>query len=110
MSPRRDESKPKPVSDALGSFLRRSGMDEKVEQARVIPEWEERVGEGIAKVTRPLRVSDGVLLVAVRSSAWLMELRLMERQILRRLNSDAGRGKIDGIRFVMDEEAVDGRR
>ena len=99
---KRDESKPKPVSDALGSFLKRAGIDEKVEQARVVPEWAERVGDGIANVTRPIRVSDGVLLVAVRSSAWLMELRMMERQILRKLNSDAGRGRIDGIRFVMD--------
>ena len=71
--------------------------------ARVVPEWAERVGEGIANVTRPIRVSDGVLLVAVRSSAWLMELRMMERQILRTLNGDARRGRIDGIRFVMDE-------
>ena len=100
---KRDESKPRPVSDALESFLKRAGIDEKVEQARVVPEWAERVGEGIANVTRPIRVSDGVLLVAVRSSAWLMELRMMERQILRTLNADARRGRIDGIRFVMDE-------
>ncbi len=99
---RRDESKPKRLADALGSFLKRAGLDQKVEQARVVPEWEDRVGAGIANVTRPIRVSDGVLLVAVRSSAWLMELRLMERQILRKLNAEAGRGRIDGIRFVMD--------
>ena len=104
MRKKRDETKPKPIGDALGSFLKRAGIDEKVEQARVVPEWTERVGEGIANVTRPIRVSDGVLLVAVRSSAWLMELRMMERQILRKLNSEAGRGRIDGIRFVMDEE------
>ena len=102
MRKKRDESKPKPIADALGSFLRRAGIDEKVEQARVVPEWTERVGEGIANVTRPIRVSDGVLLVAVRSSAWLMELRMMERQILRKLNGDARTGRIDGIRFVMD--------
>ena len=100
--PKRDESTPKRLGDALGSFLKRSGLDEKVEQARVVPEWAERVGDNIADVTRPIRVSDGVLLVAVRSSAWLMELRLMERQILRQLNAGARRGKIDGIRFVMD--------
>jgi predicted nucleic acid-binding Zn ribbon protein len=107
---KRDESKPKRIDDALGSYLKRAGIDEKVEQARVVPEWAERVGEGIANVTRPIRVSDGVLLVAVRSSAWLMELRMMERQILRQLNAHAGRGRIDGIRFVMDgqDDRTDG--
>ena len=99
---RRDDSKPRPLGDALGSYLRRSGLGDKVEQARAVPEWAERVGDNIARVTRPIRVSDGVLLVAVRSSAWLMELRMMELQILKKLNADAGRGKIDSIRFVMD--------
>ena len=99
---KRDESKPRPLGDALGSFLRRSGLDEKIEQARAVPEWAERVGDNIARVTRPIRVSDGVLLVAVRSSAWLMELRMMELQILKKLNADADRGRIDAIRFVMD--------
>ncbi|HEX6642701.1 MAG TPA: DUF721 domain-containing protein [Thermoanaerobaculia bacterium] len=102
MRKKRDESKPKPIADALGAFLKRAGMGEKIEQARVVPEWAERVGEGIANVTRPIRVSDGILLVAVRSSAWLMELRMMERQILRKLNADARTARIDGIRFVMD--------
>ena len=36
---RRDGSTPRPLGDALGAFLKRSGMDEKIEQARVIPEW-----------------------------------------------------------------------
>jgi predicted nucleic acid-binding Zn ribbon protein len=55
-------------------------------------------------VTTPLRVSSGVLFVAVRSSAWLMELKLMETEILRRLNQGRERGKIDKIRFVLAEE------
>lgn len=73
-----------------------------MEASRALPEWGERVGERIAGVTRPLRVSDGTLLVAVRSSAWLMELRMMEREILRRMNEGRERGRIDEIRFVID--------
>ncbi|MGH7446331.1 MAG: DUF721 domain-containing protein, partial [Longimicrobiales bacterium] len=68
------------------------------------PEWEERVGAAIAAVTTPLRTSRGTLLVAVRTSAWLMELRLMERDILRRLNDGRDRGRIERIRFLMAGE------
>ncbi len=67
-----------------------------------MPEWADRVGARIAAVTRPLRVSRGTLFVAVRSSAWLMELKMMEGEIVRRLNADRARGRISRIRFLMD--------
>jgi predicted nucleic acid-binding Zn ribbon protein len=98
------KKKPTRLGDALQSFLRESGLDERVEEAGILPEWGERVGPAIAAVTAPLRVSRGTLLVAVRTSAWLMELRLMEREILRRLNEGRERGRIERIRFLMAGE------
>ncbi|HSJ32898.1 MAG TPA: DUF721 domain-containing protein [Longimicrobiales bacterium] len=96
--------KPTKLGDALQNYLRDSGLDERVEEAAIVPEWAERVGEAIAAVTTPLRTSRGTLLVAVRTSAWLMELRLMEREILRRLNEGRERGRIERIRFLMAGE------
>jgi predicted nucleic acid-binding Zn ribbon protein len=96
--------KPVRLGDALQNYLRDSGLDERVEEATIVPEWTERVGAAIAAVTTPLRTSRGTLLVAVRTSAWLMELRLMEREILRRLNEGRERGRIERIRFLMAGE------
>jgi predicted nucleic acid-binding Zn ribbon protein len=96
--------KPVRLGDALQNYLRDSGLDERVEEATIVPEWTERVGAAIAAVTTPLRTSRGTLLVAVRTSAWLMELRLMERDILRRLNEGRDRGRIERIRFLMAGE------
>ena len=96
--------KPTKLGDALQNYLRDSGLDERVEEATIVPEWAERVGAAIAAVTTPLRTSRGTLLVAVRTSAWLMELRLMEREILRRLNEGRERGRIERIRFLMAGE------
>jgi predicted nucleic acid-binding Zn ribbon protein len=96
--------KPEKLGDALQSYLRDSGLDERVEEATILPQWADRVGEAIAAVTVPLRTSRGTLLVAVRTSAWLMELRLMEREILRRLNEGRDRGRIERIRFLMAGE------
>lgn len=94
---------PRPLGEALEGYLRRSGLGEKIEAASVVPAWDALVGEKIAAVTSPLRVNGGTLFVAVRSSAWLMELKLMEREILRRLNDNRQRGRISHIRFVMGE-------
>ena len=60
-------------------------------------------------VESALRVDDGVLFVGVRSSAWLMELRMMETEIRKKLNEGRDRGRVDRIRFVMSGDASPGK-
>lgn len=103
--------KPLKVAEALAGYLEESGLGDRIEQAAAVEEWGDRVGEKIAAVTTPLHVRDGVLYVGVQSSAWLMELRMMEGEIRRRLNEGRTRGRITRIRFVMDaEDEADRRR
>ncbi len=92
---------PQPVGEVLSKFLARSGLAAKVEAASVVLEWEQLVGPQIAAVTEPLRVSQGVLFVAVMTSAWMMELTLMKGELLARLNAGKQQGKIQQIVFVM---------
>jgi predicted nucleic acid-binding Zn ribbon protein len=99
---------PSRLAVELQKYLRATGLDERVEEAAVLPEWSERVGAAIALVTMPLRVSRGTLVVAVRTSAWLMELRMMERDIVRALNHGRARGHIERVRFVMADELPPG--
>lgn len=100
------------LSDSLAEFLADSGIGERVAEAAVVPEWDERVGPAIAAVTTPISVSHGTLLVGVRSSAWLMELHLMEPEIVRKLNEGRSRGRIRRIRFVLadPDRSPEGRR
>lgn len=70
----------------------------------MVPEWPELVGPGIAAVTRPLRVSEGVLFVAVSSSPWMMELNMMKGDIMRRINAGKRQGRIQQVVFVMAEK------
>lgn len=93
---------PQQVGDLVSSFLRRRGLEGRVEAAGAIAEWDERVGPQIAEVTRPLRVSEGKLFVAVATSAWMNELNLMRAHLLRNLNAGRREGRIEGIVFVMD--------
>ena len=88
----------------LPVYLRRKGLAAKVEAASVVPEWDELVGPGIAAVTRPLRVSEGTLFVAVKTSPWMMELNMMKADLMRRLNAGKGDGRIGQVVFVMDGE------
>ena len=98
------DNSPKQVREALAKYLEKSGIAEHIEAASVVPEWPELVGSAIAAVTTPLRVSDRTLVVGVRSSAWLQELKMMEREIVRRLNAGKKRKVVDKIRFQMNNE------
>ena len=91
---------PARLGEVLREMLRDTTLGERVAEAAIVPEWPDLVGPGIAAVTEPLRVSNHVLFVAVRSSPWLLELRMMEREILRRLNVGR-RPSLAGIRFVI---------
>jgi predicted nucleic acid-binding Zn ribbon protein len=92
--------KPQKVAEALASYLERSGLGDRIEEVATVDDWGARVGDRIAAVAEPLHVDNGVLFVAVRSSAWLMELRMMEVEIRRRLNEGREKGRIQAIRFV----------
>jgi predicted nucleic acid-binding Zn ribbon protein len=94
------------IGRALADYIEAAGMEERLAEAAVVPDWAERVGPAIAAVTRPVSVSRGTLIVAVRSSAWLMELHMMERQILRKLNAGRDKGRLTKLRFVIDGGAT----
>lgn len=82
---------PEKIDAVLSAFLEQSGLAGRVEQAAVVPEWEQIVGAQIAAVTTPIMISrDGTLFVAVRTSAWMQELSLMEPQLLQALNARTG--------------------
>ncbi len=94
--------KPAPLGDVVSRFLKASGLDARVEQASVIPEWPSLVGAQIAAVTKPISVApDGTLFVAVKTNGWMTELSLMEPQLLLALNAKVGRQRVRKIRLQL---------
>lgn len=94
------KTRPGKVGEAVKDFLKSSGLEPRVEQASVIPNWKKLVGAQIAAISEPISVSaSGILFVAVKSSAWMNELSLMEPQLLREINKNNSFGNIKKIRF-----------
>ena len=103
MSDRR--KKPSVVGDVLAGVLRESGIAERVEQARLIPEWPRLVGVQIAAVTEPTSIAaDGTMFVLVTTNAWMNELSLMEPELLRALNVTEGRTPVRRIRWLLKRD------
>lgn len=101
----REKTGPVPVSRLLEGVLKEAGVHEQVQRASAVDEWADQVGEAIARVARPRVVSGSVLVVEVRSSAWLNELNMMRDEILHRLNKDRAGAPIEGLRFVLAESS-----
>jgi predicted nucleic acid-binding Zn ribbon protein len=100
--PAEKKRKPESLANVVGAFLKESRLEERVEAAQVVPEWESLVGKQIAKVTKPISVTlDGTLFVSVKTNGWMTELSLMEPQLLRALNTKAGRTRIRKIRLQL---------
>lgn len=98
----RKKAKPEPVKSVVADYLARRGLSERVEQAGIIPEWPQLVGQQIAAVTEPRSISaNGTLFVAVTTNAWMNELSLLEPELLRSLNAKAGRSPIKRIRWQL---------
>jgi predicted nucleic acid-binding Zn ribbon protein len=91
------------LGDVLGAFLEEKGLAPSIERQGVLLEWPAAVGEAIAGVTAPRSITGQTLVVEVRSSPWLMELNLMKREILARLNEGRGDAPIEKLVFVLAE-------
>ena len=94
---------PEKVDKVLEGYLKASGMEKRVGEQELLLDWERLVGEGIAKVTEARSIRDGVLVVEVRSSAWMMELNMMKRQIMARVNAAHADSRIERLVFVLAE-------
>jgi predicted nucleic acid-binding Zn ribbon protein len=96
----RKPGKPTRLGDVIPKVLGTPKLRTRLEQAAVIIHWHAIVGPEIAKVTQPLSVNrQGVLQVAVTSSAWMNELSLMEPELLRAINEKSRSRKVERIRW-----------
>ena len=92
---------PTSIGALLTGVLQQAGIEQRVAQAAVVPEWPALVGPRIAAVTEPLSVGgDGTLWVAVASHAWMTELSLLEPELLRSINAVPDRPPVLRIRLT----------
>ncbi|OGF98041.1 MAG: hypothetical protein A2Z06_04445 [Candidatus Glassbacteria bacterium RBG_16_58_8] len=89
--------KPGPTIERV---LKELGLKKRVDEWRVVAEWEDIVGKAISERAVPVSVERGQLVVQVNSSPWLMEMKMRERDILKSIAERVGEGVVKAIRFV----------
>lgn len=94
-------SSPTRLSALLEQSLARFGLDRRLDDYRVWQAWDEVVGRTISRNAQPVRLDGTRLVVAVRSSTWLQELSLLQRELIARLNEWMEREVISELFFVV---------
>lgn len=84
---------------AIPSIVNGLEPNEDVTNAMIFAAWNQVAGEQIRSHTKPLRVNDKRLVVAVVDETWRQNLEELAAQMLARLNISLGEGTITFIEF-----------
>lgn len=91
---------PRPLEQVIGSLTEELGWQDRLEEAAVLENWAELVGEATAERSRPVALAEGVLTVACDSTAWAAQLRLLRSELVSRIAERYPRAGVETIRFL----------
>ena len=87
------------ISDILKSALNGYRPSRDMEMMKIWDLWDMAVGAPIAMNAKPAAFKDGILSVNVSSSAWIHQLKFLEKEIAQTLNNQMDKPLIKQIRF-----------
>ncbi len=91
---------PMPLGDALERVITDRGWSADVNVHLLMGRWAELVGPTVAEHSTPEAYTDKVLVVRTSSTAWASQLRLMDPQLLAKMNATLGDGTIKRVQVI----------
>ena len=87
------------ISDILNSALGKYRPARDTDMTQIWDIWDSAVGRPIAMNAKPDAFKDGFLTVNVSSSAWIHQLKFLEKEMISNINKQMDRNLIKNIRF-----------
>lgn len=91
-----------PVGDIVKAVFERIERGRTLTKEDVEERWKEIAGDA-ARHTRPVALRRATLTVFVDSSAWMQQVTIRKRTLLKQLKRAFGKDKISGIHFRIGE-------
>jgi hypothetical protein len=95
---------PAQISDLVPATLRSIGLQDRLWLHQLTDQWVELLGPTLSRHARPGEIVRAALTIYVDHSAWLNELRLQQRHVLKKLQDAVGRERIQRIRLQLDPD------
>ena len=90
---------PQPLGDVLQKVIDQLGLQDKIDEARVVETWASLAGTEINSVTESVWMKGATLYVKITSAAWRQELHMNRRKWRERLNGEMETDPGDEIVF-----------
>ena len=97
---------PDNISGVIKKILKSFGLTKDYNGWMVISNWEEIVGEAIARVAKPELFQDGCLYVAVEDASWRQELAMKKEAILNKIHSYPYGDSVKDIHLVRSMKGI----
>nr|WP_211481361.1 DciA family protein [Actinopolyspora xinjiangensis] len=98
--PDADDRDPQEFGRLVHRMVHARGWSDRLTGGQVFGRWGELVGEEIAAHSEPVELAEGVLTLRAESTAWATELRLLQRQLLRRISDGLGERVVRRIKVL----------
>ena len=90
------------IGSIIGSVVDKMELGKKLRVSNIFNHWEDIVGSGISKKSKPQKLIRKTLYVSVTTSTWANELSLMSEKLIEKINSFIGEDIVKTIRFKAD--------
>ena len=90
---------PRPLGEVLKEVIDELGVQDEIDEARVIETWASVAGAKINSVTESAWMKGSTLYVKITSAAWRQELHMNRREWRERLNGEFDTDLVDEIVF-----------
>ncbi|HEV7194932.1 MAG TPA: DciA family protein [Pedococcus sp.] len=97
---RTDGRDPQLLGDQLDRMMVDRGWEVDVAVGSVMGRWPAIVGPEVAQHCTPVTFEFGVLTVRADSTAWMVQLQLLEATVMGRLEGEAGKGTVTALKIV----------
>ena len=91
---------PVSAAGALDAMFENFSWKGKVAEAELFTQWPQVVGDLNASNSRPETLVDGTLTIRCKSTAWATQLRLMQAELLAKLNQAHPTLKIEALKLL----------
>jgi predicted nucleic acid-binding Zn ribbon protein len=93
------KSQTRKISDVIQECLRDLRIDRKLKEVNLVSQWETMMGKTVSSRTKQIYIKNRILYLQVSSSVLKNELLMMRRDIVAKLNENAGENLIDDLKI-----------
>jgi hypothetical protein len=74
------------LEDEISNIIDAFGINDKLNEIKIIEVWKECVGESISRFAVPIGIKNNKLMVNVENSVWRFELKNHKEEIIKKIN------------------------